>query len=158
MTYAWQLSQQRYCFNTPSRPPSLRDDQAGKAHTKRALDICKEKIVMGYRPLSLVVKAKAGSESSPLTWTAWAQFQPSPTHNMCLICSAMSCLTKLACLVFELLEALKCILVNMDIKIPRLWLIMWQAVTFSKLGGIRRKIRRKIRQFPVCFPFKSLPL
>ncbi len=46
---------------------------------------------------SLVVKTKAVS-SHILTWTVWVQFQPSPTHNMCLLCSAMSGLMKLACL------------------------------------------------------------
>ncbi len=30
--------------------------------------------------------------------TAWAQFLPSPTHELCLCCSAMSGLMKLACL------------------------------------------------------------
>ncbi len=42
-------------------------------------------------------KAKAGS-SHILTWTAWVQFPPSPTHDTCLCCSAMSCLMKLASL------------------------------------------------------------
>ncbi len=48
-----------------------------------------------HHPLSRVVKAKAGS-SHILTWTAWVQFPPPPTHNTCLLCSAMSGLMKLA--------------------------------------------------------------
>jgi hypothetical protein len=48
--------------------------------------------------LSRVVKAKAGP--SPLTWTAWVKFLPSPTHDTCLLCSATSCLMKLACLLY----------------------------------------------------------
>ena len=44
------------------------------------------------------LKAKAVS-SHILTWTAWVQLPPSPTHNTCLLCSAMSCLMKLACLI-----------------------------------------------------------
>jgi hypothetical protein len=42
-----------------------------------------------YCPLSRVVKAKAGS-SHILTWTAWVRFPPSPMHDTCLLCSAMS--------------------------------------------------------------------
>ncbi len=60
------------------------------------------------RPLSRVVKAKAGS-SHILTWTAWVQFQPSPTHDMCLLCSAMSSLMKLACLILTICTTLTCI-------------------------------------------------
>ncbi len=44
-----------------------------------------------------MVKAKVGS-SHILTWTAWAQFPPSPTYNTYLLCSAISGLMKLACL------------------------------------------------------------
>jgi hypothetical protein len=36
----------------------------------------------------------------PLTWTTWIQFPPSPTHDTCLLCSAMSGLMRLACLKF----------------------------------------------------------
>jgi hypothetical protein len=53
---------------------------------------------INFRPLSRVVKAKAVS-SHNLTWTEWVQFQPAPTHNTCLLCSVMSCLMKLACLI-----------------------------------------------------------
>jgi hypothetical protein len=48
-------------------------------------------------PLAKWLKAKAVS-SHILTWTVWVQFPPSPTHNMCLLCSAMRGLMKLACL------------------------------------------------------------
>ena len=48
-------------------------------------------------PLAEWLKAKAVS-SHILTWTAWVQFPPSPTHDTCLLCSAMSGLMKLACL------------------------------------------------------------
>ncbi len=34
-----------------------------------------------------------------LTCTAWVQFLPSPTHETCLSCSAMTCLMKKACLI-----------------------------------------------------------
>ncbi len=51
-------------------------------------------------PRSRVDKVKAGS-SHILTWTAWVQFQPSPTHETCLLCSAMSGSMKLACLFKE---------------------------------------------------------
>ena len=59
-----------------------------------------------YRPLGRVVKAKAGS--GLLTWTAWVQFPPSPTHDTCLLCSAMSSLMKLACLYVYVSVAIAC--------------------------------------------------
>ena len=50
-----------------------------------------------YRPLSVVgLRRKLGPVI--LTWTAWVQFLPSPTHETCLCCSAVSGLMKLACL------------------------------------------------------------
>ncbi len=62
-----------------------------------------DKVVFGHdRPLSRVVKAKAGS-SHTLTWTAWVHFPPSPTHDTCLLCSAMSGLMKLACLFLDMI-------------------------------------------------------
>ncbi len=51
---------------------------------------------MYHHSLSLVVKAKVGP--NPLTWTAWVQFPPSPTHDMCHLCSVMRGLMKPACL------------------------------------------------------------
>ena len=48
-------------------------------------------------PLGRVVKAKVGS-SHIVTRAAWVQFPPSPTHNTCLLCSAVSGIMKLVCL------------------------------------------------------------
>jgi hypothetical protein len=49
------------------------------------------------RPLSVVgLRRKRGPVT--LTWTAWVQFLPSPTHETCLCCSVMSGSMKLACL------------------------------------------------------------
>ncbi len=60
-----------------------------------------------YHPLSRVVKAKAGS-CHIMTWTAWVQFPPFPTHNTCLLCSAMSGLVKLACLFMYVCVCILC--------------------------------------------------
>jgi hypothetical protein len=52
------------------------------------------------RPLSVVgLRRKWGPVI--LIWTAWVQFLPSPTHETCLCCSAMSGLMKLDCLSIE---------------------------------------------------------
>ena len=48
-------------------------------------------------PLAEWLRRKRGPESH-VTRAAWVQFPPSPTHETCLLCSAMSGLMKLACL------------------------------------------------------------
>jgi hypothetical protein len=67
---------------------------AGDLHVRASNDIFDAKRTA---PLAEWLRRKAGF-SHILTWTTWVQFSPSPTHDTCLLCSAMSGLMKLACL------------------------------------------------------------
>ncbi len=60
-------------------------------------------MILTTAPLAKWFKAKAVS-SHILTLTVWVQFQPSPTHYKCLLCSAMSSLMKLACLILTMIS------------------------------------------------------
>ncbi len=84
------------CFNEP-KTKKLSAYDYNKHYTSCLMG---KKCMFGWpvdRPLS-VVGLRRKQCPIALTWTAWVQFLPDPTHETCLCCSAKSGLMKLACL------------------------------------------------------------
>ncbi len=85
------------------------------------------------RPLSVVGLRRKRCPVT-LTVTAWVQFLPSPTHETCLCCSAMSGLMKLACLYQSDLakSIVSCHCTGMQYKIP----ILFSQHPYIKFAGL----------------------